>query len=143
MSKGVPQFYDMQVPIRAFVTKRLVGVEADKTVEEAARRMAEFNISSIVVMEEDEIVGLLTDTDLKARVVAKGLGPETPVREVMTRELIAADIGMPVREVLALMADKSIKHVLIKEEDQFVGMVTFRDLIDIELHTLETHISRE
>lgn len=143
MSKGVPQFYDMQVPIRAFVTKRLVGVKAAKTVQDAARRMAEFNISSIVVMEDDDIVGLLTDTDLKARVVAKGLGPETPVREVMTRELISADIGMPVREVLALMADKSIKHVLIKEDDEFVGMVTFRDLIDIELHTLETYISRE
>lgn len=143
MSKGIPQFYDMQVPIRAFVTKRLVGVEAARTVEEAARRMAEFNISSIVVMEEDEIVGLLTDTDLKARVVAEGRGPETPVREVMTRELISADIGTPVREVLSLMADKSIKHVLITEEGEFVGMVTFRDLIDIELHTLETHISRE
>jgi signal-transduction protein with cAMP-binding, CBS, and nucleotidyltransferase domain len=133
----------MQVPIRAFVTKRLVGVRADTTVEEAARRMAEFNISSIVVMDEEDIVGLLTDTDLKARVVAKGRGPETPVREVMTRELISADIGTPVREVLALMADKNIKHVLITEEEEFVGMVTFRDLIDIELHTLETYISRE
>ncbi len=140
---GVPQFYDMQVPIRAFVTKRLVGVEADRSVQKAAERMTQFNISSIVVMEEEEIVGLLTDTDLKSRVVARGLGPDTPVRDAMTRELVSTDIGTPVREVLSLMADKNIKHVLIAEEGEFVGMVTFRDLIDIELHTLETYISRE
>jgi signal-transduction protein with cAMP-binding, CBS, and nucleotidyltransferase domain len=139
----VPQFYDMQVPIRAFVTKRLVGVHADRTVEEAAARMVEFSISSIVVLEDDHIEGLLTDADLKSRVIARGRGPDTPIREVMTRELVSADIGTPVREVLGLMADKNIKHVLIKEEGEFVGMVTFRDLIDIELHTLETYISRE
>lgn len=143
MPEGVPQFYDMQVPIRAFVTKRLVGVHADKTVEEAASRMVEFNISSIVVLEDDTIAGLLTDTDLKSRVVARGKAPGTLVRDVMTRELVSADIGTPVREVLGLMADKNIKHVLIKEEGEYVGMVTFRDLIDIELHSLETYISRE
>lgn len=143
MDDGVPQFYDMQVPIRAFVTKRLVGVEADKSVEKAAKRMTQFNISSIVVMEDDSIVGLLTDTDIKSRVVAEGRGPDTAVKEAMTRELVSTDIGTPVREVLSLMADKNIKHVLISEEGEFVGMVTFRDLIDIELHTLETYISRE
>ncbi|MFW6457243.1 MAG: CBS domain-containing protein [Planctomycetota bacterium] len=143
MDDGVPQFYDMQVPIRAFVTKRLVGVEADESVEKAAKRMTQFNISSIVVMEDDRIVGLLTDTDIKSRIVAEGRGPDTAVKEAMTRELVSTDIGTPVREVLSLMADKNIKHVLISEEGDFVGMVTFRDLIDIELHTLETYISRE
>ncbi|MFW6457758.1 MAG: CBS domain-containing protein, partial [Planctomycetota bacterium] len=73
MNNGVPEFYDMQVPIRAFVTKRLVGVESDESVKKAAQRMTQFNISFIVVMKDEDIVGLLTDTDLKSRVVAKGL----------------------------------------------------------------------
>ncbi|MFW5923075.1 MAG: CBS domain-containing protein [Planctomycetota bacterium] len=143
MNEGVPEFYDMQVPIRAFITRRLVGVQADLTVQQAARRMTEFNISSIVVMEDDNIVGLLTDTDLKTRVIAEGKGPETPIRDVMTHELVAADVDTAVSEVLSIMADKNIKHVLITENGEYVGMVTFRDLIDIELHTLETYISRE
>ncbi|MFP4175988.1 MAG: CBS domain-containing protein [Candidatus Brocadiia bacterium] len=143
MNEGVPEFYDMQVPIRAFITRRLVGVQSDLTVQQAARRMTEFNISSIVVMEDDNIVGLLTDTDLKTRVIAEGKGPETPIRDVMTHELVAADVDTAVSEVLSIMADKNIKHVLITENGEYVGMVTFRDLIDIELHTLETYISRE
>ncbi|MFW6279979.1 MAG: CBS domain-containing protein [Planctomycetota bacterium] len=143
MNEGVPEFYDMQVPIRAFITRRLVGVQSDLTVQQAARRMTEFNISSIVVMEDDNIVGLLTDTDLKTRVIAEGKGPETPIRDVMTHELVAADVDTAVSEVLSIMADKNIKHILITENGEYVGMVTFRDLIDIELHTLETYISRE
>lgn len=143
MSQGIPQFYDAQVPVRAFVTRRLIGVDADSTVQDAARRMANFNISSIAVVEEGKIVGLLTDTDLKTRVVAEGRSCETSVREVMSRDLISVDIGTPVREALVLMAQKDVKHVLVTENDDYVGMVTFRDFIDMELHSLETYISRE
>ena len=143
MSGGVPDFYDAKVPLRAFVTKSLIGVDADDTVQEAARRMADFNISSVTVVKDDEIVGLLTDTDLKTRVVARGRSADTPVREVMTSDIVAVDIGTPVHEALVLMAKQDIKHLLVKEEDRYVGMVTFRDFIDMELHSLETYISRE
>lgn len=143
MSQGLPDFYNAQVPIRAFVTKRLIGVDADSTVQEAAQRMVEFNISSLTVVEEEELVGILTDTDLKSRVVAEGRPADTPVREVMTQELVSLDIGAPVHEALVLMAQKDIKHVVVKENDNFVGMITFRDLIEMELHSLETYISRE
>ncbi|MEF8787611.1 MAG: CBS domain-containing protein [Planctomycetota bacterium] len=143
MSDGIPDFYDAQVPLRAFVTKRLIGVDADDTVQEAARRMSEFNISSVTVVKDDDIVGLLTDTDLKTRVVARGRTPETPVREVMTSDLVSVDIGTPVHDALVLMAKQDIKHLLVKENDAYVGMVTFRDFIDMELHSLETYISRE
>ena len=143
MSHGIPEFYDAKVPLRAFVTKRLIGVEVDSTVQEAARRMADFNISSVTVVKNGKIVGLLTDTDLKTRVVAKGKPPDTPVSEVMTTGLISLDIGTPVQEALVLMSKKDIKHVLVKEHGEYVGMVTFRDFIDMELHSLETYISRE
>ena len=143
MSNSIPDFYDAKVPLRAFVTKNLIGVDAADTVKDAASRMSEFNISSITVVEDEEIVGLLTDTDLKTRVVARGRSPETPVREVMTDDLISADIGTPVHEALVLMAKKDIKHLLVEENGNYVGMVTFRDFIDMELHSLETYISRE
>jgi signal-transduction protein with cAMP-binding, CBS, and nucleotidyltransferase domain len=65
------------------------------------------------------------------------------VRDVMTTELVSLDIGAPVHEALVLMAQKNIKHVVVKENDEFVGMITFRDLIEMELHSLETYISRE
>ncbi len=143
MTQGLPDFYNAQVPIRAFVTKRLIGVDADSSVQEAAQRMMEFNISSLTVVEDEKLVGILTDTDLKSRVVAEGRSCDTPVRDVMTTELVSLDIGAPVHEALVLMAQKNIKHVVVKENDEFVGMITFRDLIEMELHSLATYITSE
>ena len=143
MNTALPELYDMDMPIRAFVTKRVIGIPADRTVQEAAQRMVDFNISSIAVTEEEKIVGLLTDRDIKERVVAEGRGPDATVKEVMTGELITTDIGTKVRDVLALLAEQNVKHVLVAEEGEIVGIMTFRDLIDMERHSLETHISRE
>ncbi|MFP4028329.1 MAG: CBS domain-containing protein [Candidatus Brocadiia bacterium] len=143
MSDGSLGFYDMNVPVRAFVTKRLIGVECESSVQDAAQRMVEFNISSIAVIENGDIVGLFTDGDIKERVVAKGKGAQTSVCDVMTRDLVTSDIGTPVKDVLRIMAEKNIKHVLVTDNEEIVGIMTFRDLIDIQRHSLETFISRE
>ena len=138
-----PKFYDIDGPIRTFVTKRLIGIDCESTVQEAAERMVEFNISSLVVMKEDDIVGFFTEGDIKKDVVAKGLKPDIPVKEIMTTDLITVNIGDEIKDVLQTMTDKNIKHVLVREDGEIVGIVTFRDLIDIERRRLETYISRE
>ncbi len=143
MTKAAPKFYDIDMPIRSFVTKRLIGVKTESSVQEAAQRMVEFNTGSLVVIEEEEIVGFLTDGDIKKKVVAKGLKPDMPVRDIMVRDLITIDISANTKDVLELMSEKKIQHVLIEEKDDIVGIVTFRDLIDIKRQKLETYISRE
>ncbi|MFP4051417.1 MAG: CBS domain-containing protein [Thermoplasmata archaeon] len=143
MEKAVPKFYDMEHPIRTFVTKRVIGIKPETTVQEAAKRMVEFNISSLTVVDDDEIIGFFTDGDIKKRVVAEGLTPDIPVKKIMTTDLITADIDMDVKDVLKLMADKNIKHMLVKEKGEIVGILTFGDLIDIQKQKLETYISRE
>ncbi len=143
MSKAAPKFYDVDMPIRSFVTKRLIGVKSESSVQEAAEKMVEFSTGSLIVIEDDEVIGFLTDGDIKKKVVAKGLKPDMPVKEIMVEELITADISSDIKDVLELMAEKNIQHVLIEENDDIVGIVTFRDLIDIERQKLETYISRE
>lgn len=143
MPVKLPEHYDIELPIRNFVTKRVIGVDINSTVQEAAQRMVEFNVSSLVVLKNDEIVGFFTDGDIKEKIVARGKKPEKPVSEIMNRDLITADIGIGVKDALTMMADKNIKHLLVEEKDEIVGILTFRDLIDIDKHRLETHISRE
>jgi signal-transduction protein with cAMP-binding, CBS, and nucleotidyltransferase domain len=94
-------------------------------------------------MKEDDIVGFFTEGDIKKDVVAKGLKPDIPVKEIMTTDLITVNIGDEIKDVLQTMTDKNIKHVLVREDGEIVGIVTFRDLIDIERRRLETYISRE
>jgi len=143
MNKVAPKFYDVDMPIRSFVTKRLIGVRSESSVQEAAEKMVEFGTGSLVVIEDENVVGFLTDGDIKKKVVAKGLKPDMPVKEIMVEDLITIDISSDIKDVLELMAEKNIQHVLIEEHDDIVGIVTFRDLIDIERQKLETYISRE
>jgi len=125
------------------MSKRVFGVDSETSIQEAAEKMVEFNISSLVVVKNDEIIGLITNDDLKKRVVAKGLDSTTEVEKIMTKELITVDIDTSVKEALEIMAGKNIKHIPVKEDGEIVGMLTFSDLIDFEKQKLETHISRE
>lgn len=136
--------HDVEMPIRPFVTKHVIGVPAGSTVQEAARRMVEFDVSSLVVVGDDEeVIGFLTLSDLKRKVLAEGRRPDVAVDEVMDREPATIDIGTRVREALELMSTRRIKHLLVEERGRVAGILTFRDLIDVERHSLETHISRE
>lgn len=143
MPRYPPEYYDMEVPIRRFITKNLIGIEKEKSVKEAAQRMVEFDISSLVVVDDSEIVGIFTEGDIKKKVAARGLKPDIPIKEVMTTDLITADIGTDVKDITKLMTKERIKHVLVEEEGDIVGILSFGDLIGMERRKLETYISRE
>lgn len=142
-NEHLPRFYDTELPISAFITKKLVGIDNDSSVQEAAKKMNDFNISSLVVMEEGDIIGFLTEGDIRTKVVARGIKPDIPVRDIMSRDLITVDLGTSVEDAAMKMADHGIKHLLVTEEDEISGILSFRDLIDIERQNIETHISRE
>jgi len=143
MKNEIPNIYNFEAPIRAFVTKRLIAVDTDSTVQEAARKMVEFNISSMVVTKNNKVTGFFTDFDIKKKIVSEGRRLDTPVSEIMTKELVTADIGTTVKEVLRILSKKNIKHILVTEKDEIIGIMTFRDLIDIDRHSLETYIARD
>ncbi|MFO8132838.1 MAG: CBS domain-containing protein [Thermoplasmatota archaeon] len=137
-----PSFSELNKPIREVVTKRLIGVTAGSTLQEGVAKMVEFSISSLVVTADGEPVGLITDADVK-RAVADGLLPDTPVDKVMTTGLISVDISTTVREALETMSRQKIKHMLVTEQDDIIGILTLRDLGDMQRQRLETYISRE
>jgi len=143
MNQELPDLYRSELPIKEFVTKRLIGIDLDSSVQEAAKKMVELNISSLAVLEDDEIVGFFTDGDIKRKVVAEGLSPEIPVKDIMETDLITADIGTSVGDVFEIMSKKDVKHILVTEGEPIVGILTFSDLIDIDRQSLDTYISRE
>ncbi|KXB07686.1 hypothetical protein AKJ51_00540 [candidate division MSBL1 archaeon SCGC-AAA382A20] len=131
-----------EAPIRRFATETLVGVSKDKSVQEATQRMVNLDISSLLVLEDGEIVGFFTDNDVKRKVTARGLNPDTPVEEIMETDLITIDISANIGEAIELMSERNIKHLLIEENGEISGILTFGDLIGMERHKLETYISK-
>jgi CBS domain-containing protein len=109
-----------------------VTTPATATIAEASRLMRDERISSLPVVEDGELVGILTVRDLANRVVAEGRTPEDPVATVMTPDPATLPASALVADLLRLMLDRGISHVPLVEEDRLVGMVTSTDLTRLQ-----------
>ena len=118
---------NLGLPVKYLVKRPPVFVEPDATVGQAARTMREALIGSVLVA--DNPPGILTDRDLRGRVLAAGLGPETPVRQVMTRPLKTLDSDAPVLAALHFMLEENIHHLALIEEGKIVGLISSSDLL--------------
>ena len=118
---------NLGLPVKYLVKRPPVFVEPVATVAEAARTMREALIGSVLVA--DDPPGIVTDRDLCSRVLAAGLGPETPVRQVMTRPLKTLDSDAPVFKAMHLMLEEHIHHLALVEEGKIVALISSTDLL--------------
>jgi CBS domain-containing protein len=109
------------------VDRPLVTCDPGESVAEAARRMRDHQVSSLVVRARPP--GLVTASDLRDRVLAAGRGGETPVEAVMSAPLQTMPANATLGEVLLAMVDHGIHHLPLVREGQLVGMVTDTDLL--------------
>jgi CBS domain-containing protein len=115
--------------IRDFMTKNVVSVDQDASVQLAARTMNMKRIGCLVTVDKDAVVGILTERDLLERVVETCRNPKTTkVSEVMTRSIVFGNPGMDLVEATRLMFHNRIKKLPILEEDRLVGLVTLTDV---------------
>jgi len=112
---------------RELIARPLVTCGPGETVRAAAERMRDEQVSSLVV--DGEPLGLLTNRDLRDRVVAPGIGLDTPVAELMTTPVITAQADSTVAEMLLVMVDRGIHHLPVTEAGRLIGMVTDTDLL--------------
>jgi CBS domain-containing protein len=102
--------------------------EAD-TVRDAAAKMAGARISAVVVTEDDRLVGILTERDISAKVVAEGLDAEqVPVSDVMTPNPDTLAPDDPPASALELMRVRGYRHLPVVVDGRVVAMVSIRDL---------------
>lgn len=125
-----------QEKVRALVRKRPVVCEPAVALREAAGRMEEHGVSSILVDLGDGELGIVTDRDLRSRVVAAGLSLETPVGEVMSAPVVTIDAEQTGDELMLLMIDQGIRHVpVVSSRGELLGVATDIDLLANETHT--------
>jgi CBS domain-containing protein len=109
-----------------------IRVPAETTIAAAARRMTEQGVSSLLVDGADGALGIVTDRDLRKRVLAEGRDTSRPVSEVMTLDPLTLDAASPVLEGILAMAGRGIHHLPLTRDGQVVGMVTTRDLMALQ-----------
>jgi len=121
--------------VRELIQNRLVyTIDRSETVQAAAEFMALKNIGAVSVMEASLLVGIFSERDVVNRVVAKGLRPETTlVGSVMTTELVVAGANETYESCLKKMKQAGCRHLPIVEADRLLGVVSLRDLLQVEI----------
>ncbi|MES9830881.1 MAG: putative nucleotidyltransferase substrate binding domain-containing protein [Candidatus Thiodiazotropha sp. DIVDIV] len=114
--------------ISDLLTKSPVTADVDSTIRETALVMSEKNISSMMLMENEKLVGMITDRDLRKRCVAAGLSPDTPVSTIMTSDLETVQEDTLIIQALMIMTKLRVHHLPVMRGDKVVGMVTATDL---------------
>ena len=108
----------------------VLQIEGDATVFDAITKMVQANVGSLLVADEGEIVGIVTERDYLRRVTLEGrTEKETAVRDIMSSPLYVVTPDTPVDECMALMTDRRIRHVPVVDGGEVVGVVSIGDLV--------------
>ncbi|NCT90176.1 cyclic nucleotide-binding/CBS domain-containing protein [Cellulomonas sp. APG4] len=102
------------------------------TIREAATRMRDAGVSSLLLMAGDQLAGIVTDRDLRNRVLAPGLDPDHPVSTVMSDQPVTGSADALAFELLMEMVARNIHHLPLVEQGRVVGVVTSTDLMRLE-----------
>jgi CBS domain-containing protein len=105
-----------------------------ESVRSVARRMSQQNIGAVAVLDEDRLVGVFSERDIMARVVAEGLNPDdTAVSKVMTKNIVVARPHEDIDAALDKMHAVGCRHLpVVDEKRKLVGMISLRDLLEVD-----------
>ena len=135
--------------LRTKPTRAVVTVSPELSVLEAIKILAAENIGAAVVMSGDRLAGIFSERDYTRKVILKGRSSDTTrVEEIMTANVVVVSPRTKARDCMALMTEKSIRHLLVVDEGRVIGMVSIRDIVsdiiadqDFTIEQLEHYIS--
>ena len=115
--------------VREVMTREVETVRPDQPVQDAAGFMLSADAGSIPVTEGDRLIGMITDRDIAVRGIAKGYGPDTPVRELMTDDLIVLRVDDDIEEAATKMSQAQVRRLpVIDHDERLCGIVSLGDL---------------
>jgi CBS domain-containing protein len=119
----------------------LFMVQRSATVAEAVRVMATHNVGIVSVLDGDRLVGVFSERDVVRRVVDRGLDhARTPVSDVMTTELVVADMDEDYQSAMRKMDQANIRHLPVVSEGRLLSMVSIRDLMRVDIQDMGDEI---
>ena len=106
------------------------SIAPNASVFDALKLMADKGIGALMVMENDDVIGIISERDYARKVVLHGkLSKDTPVRDIMTTQLFGVHLDTTADECMALMTDKRIRHLPVCKEGELVGVVSIGDIV--------------
>ncbi|UCG90444.1 MAG: CBS domain-containing protein [Candidatus Heimdallarchaeota archaeon] len=118
--------------VKDLMTREIVTVDLNDSIERVALLMVENKIGSILVYEDNEVFGIITKRDILERVILDCQDPcKIKAKDVATKNLIIISSGETINDVLSLMYKHKVKRILVKnlDDSKLVGIITTHDLV--------------
>ena len=110
--------------------REVISIVQEASVFDAIKLMADRGVGSLLVMDGDDLKGIVTERDYARKVIIKGRSSEsTQVREIMTTDLVTTTTTQPVSECMNMMSEKRIRHLPVMSGSEVVGLISIGDLV--------------
>ena len=117
-------------PLALLMHRKIELISPKASLREAAQKMRDKAIGSLVVAEGDNKIGIVSDVDFVRKAIAEGLDPDTAtIESIMSQPIISIDMDLTAKEANDLMAEKGIRHLIVTDREKIVGIISMRDLV--------------
>jgi len=118
------------------------SVAPSATVYEALERMAQEGIGALAVLDDEELVGIVSERDYARKVILRGRDSRhTPVRDIMTEKVICVSSDLRVDASMSIMTEKCVRHLIVRDDGRLSGLISIGDvvkaIIDEQQFTIE------
>ena len=116
--------------VKDIMTTALISVNPTTTTFQIAKMMDQGGIGAIIVKDNDDTVGIITDRDFAVKIAANNLSSDTPVEKIMSSPLITINHSDPISTAAEMMSSKKIRKLAVSENGKIIGIITSTDLVN-------------
>ena len=123
--------------------RQVYGIHPEASVYEAIEKLAEKGVGALLVMENERLVGLLSERDYARKVILQGKSSrDCKVREIMSTQVLCVVPSTPVEEAMALMTERRIRHLPVLDRGRVTGIISIGDVVKDIISEQEFHIQQ-
>jgi len=123
-------FNSSSIIVRDIMTKTLISVNPATTSLQIAKMMEQGGIGAVLVKENENLVGIVTDRDFATKIAANNLPFDTPVQKIMSSPLITINHNEPISAAADMMTSKKIRKLAVSDNGNIIGLITSTDLVN-------------
>jgi len=123
-------FNSSSILVKDIMAKTLISVNPATTALQIAKMMEQGGIGAILVKENENLVGIVTDRDFATKIAANNLPFDTPVQKIMSSPLITINHDKPISAAAEMMTSKKIRKLAVSDNGTIVGLITSTDLVN-------------
>ena len=119
------------------MTTRPITTSKNTSIQECAKLMKKFDVGSVLVQDNNQVIGIVTEFDLARKVIVNTMDYDDPIKKIMEKILVTVSPNNDLLEAMELMRKHDIRHLPVQDNNKFTGLITMKDILKIEPQLFE------